>query len=78
MIGQDEVAFTISKALLKKGIFVPTAAYPAVPRNKARLRFNVISEHSHDQILRVLDCLAETLDEAEAGWDVSAPTVGSA
>lgn len=78
MIGQDEVAFMISKALLKKGIFVPTAAYPAVPKNKARLRFNVISEHSHDQILRVLDCLAETLDEAEAGWDVSAPTVGSA
>jgi 7-keto-8-aminopelargonate synthetase-like enzyme len=78
MIGQDEVAFMISKALLKKGIFVPTAAYPAVPKNKARLRFNVISEHSHDQILRVLDCLAETLDEAEAGWDVSAPMVGSA
>ena len=32
MIGRDDDAFVVSKLLLKKGIFVPTAAYPAVPR----------------------------------------------
>ena len=78
LIGKDEAAFMISKLLLKKGVFVPTAAYPAVPRNKARLRFNVISEHSHDQILDALDCLAETLDEVGEGWTVSTPKMGTA
>jgi 8-amino-7-oxononanoate synthase len=78
MIGRDEDAFMISKLLLKKGIFVPTAAYPAVPKNKARLRFNVISEHSRDQIRHVLDCLAETIHDFEADWGLSAPTIGSA
>jgi 8-amino-7-oxononanoate synthase len=78
LIGRDEEAFMISKLLLKKGVFVPTAAYPAVPKNKARLRFSVISEHSHDQIVHVLDCLAETVREFEADWDLCDATLGSA
>jgi 8-amino-7-oxononanoate synthase len=78
MIGRDEDAFMISKRLLKRGVFVPTAAYPAVPRNKARLRFSVISEHNRDQIRHVLDCLAETIREFEADWDLSDTTMGSA
>jgi len=85
MIGRDDDAFVVSKLLLKKGIFVPTAAYPAVPRNKARLRFSVISEHSRQQILRVLDCLEETMHEfretghdVAASWEASDATLGSA
>jgi 8-amino-7-oxononanoate synthase len=78
MIGRDEEAFMISKLLLKKGIFVPTAAYPAVPRNRARLRFSVISAHNHNQILRALDALAETIQEFEASWELSEATIGSA
>jgi 8-amino-7-oxononanoate synthase len=78
LIGKDEDAFVISNLMLKKGVFVPTAAYPAVPRNKARLRFNVISEHSRAQILEALDCLAETLHELGEGWSVSTSRMGTA
>jgi 8-amino-7-oxononanoate synthase len=63
MIGKDEDAFMISKILLKKGIFVPTAAFPAVPKNKARLRYNVISEHTAEQITTALDSLVEAKRE---------------
>ena len=37
--------------------------YPAVPRNSARLRFCVISEHKPEQIIHALDTLMETADE---------------
>jgi 8-amino-7-oxononanoate synthase len=78
MIGPEEDAFVISNLLLKRGVFVPVAAYPAVPRNKARLRFNVISEHRREQIVSVLDTLAETLEEFRADWDWSKDQRGSA
>lgn len=78
LIGKDEDAFMLSKLMLKKGVFVPTAAYPAVPKNKARLRFSVISEHSHAQIREALDCLAETLHELGEGWPSSTSRMGTA
>jgi 7-keto-8-aminopelargonate synthetase-like enzyme len=43
----------------RRGVFVPPAVYPAVPKNKARLRFCVISEHRPEQIERALDVLEE-------------------
>ncbi len=63
LIGGDNDAFRLSLELGKKGVFVPPAVYPAVPRNKARLRFCVISEHHPDQIRRALDLLVETAKE---------------
>jgi len=78
LIGMDEYAYIISKMLLRKGVFVPTASYPAVPKNKARLRFNVISEHTHEQIAKALDCLEETLQEVGARWQLGAAPQESA
>ena len=50
--------------LREKGVFVPPAVFPAVPRGKARLRFCVISEHKHAQITEALDKLTEAAAEA--------------
>ena len=63
LIGNDEDAFELSVALGKKGVFVPPAVYPAVPRNSARLRFCVVSDHKPEQIIYALDTLMETADE---------------
>jgi len=63
LIGRDEDAFALSTALQQKGVFVPPAVYPAVPRNKARLRFDVISEHKPEQISYALDTLVATAEE---------------
>ncbi len=65
MVGQDEDAFMLSTALGEKGVFVPPAVYPAVPKNKARLRFCVISEHKPEQIEHALDVLVETAAEMQ-------------
>lgn len=64
LVGKDEDAFLLSNMMRRKGVFVPPAVYPAVPKNKARLRFCVISEHQPEQIEEALDKLAECAREA--------------
>ena len=63
LVGRDEDAFALSMALLERGVFAPSAVYPAVPRGKARLRFCVISEHKPEQIVTALDTLQEVAAE---------------
>ena len=59
LIGRDENAVALSNELLLRGVSVPPALYPAVPKNKARLRFDVCSEHKKEQITYALDTLLE-------------------
>ena len=63
MVGLDEDAFLLSNKLRERGVFVPPAVYPAVPKNKARLRFCVISEHKPEQIITALDTLVDLARE---------------
>ncbi|NMD39080.1 MAG: aminotransferase class I/II-fold pyridoxal phosphate-dependent enzyme, partial [Christensenellaceae bacterium] len=58
LVGSDKNAFILSNAMSKNGIFVPPAVYPAVPKNKARLRFCVVSDHKPEQIKHALNTLA--------------------
>jgi len=50
MIGDEKKAMKASEELLKNGIFVPAARWPAVPLGHARLRVTVTSEHTREQI----------------------------
>ena len=63
LVGKDEDAWLLSNELKKRGVSVPPAMYPAVPKGKARLRFCVISEHKPEQIEQALDILEATARE---------------
>ena len=63
LVGKDEDAWLLSNELKKRGVSVPPAMYPAVPKGKARLRFCVISEHKPEQIEQALDILEVTARE---------------
>lgn len=63
LIGKDEDAVALSNEMNARGILVPPAVYPAVPKNKARLRFDVISEHKPEQIVFVLDTLMQAAED---------------
>ena len=63
LVGKDEDAWLLSNELKKRGVSVPPAMYPAVPKGKARLRFCVISEHKPEQIEKALDILESTARE---------------
>jgi 7-keto-8-aminopelargonate synthetase-like enzyme len=59
IVGSSIKAMTLSNALLRRRINVNPILYPAVPEDKARLRFFVTSCHSEDQIRYTLKALAE-------------------
>jgi len=59
LVGADADAVALSNEMENRGILVPPALYPAVPKNKARLRFDVISEHKPEQIIYALDTLVQ-------------------
>ncbi|MCL2277183.1 MAG: aminotransferase class I/II-fold pyridoxal phosphate-dependent enzyme [Treponema sp.] len=63
LVGSDADAFALSQALFEKGFFIPPAVYPAVPANKARLRFCLTSCHNKKQIDLALDTLKELADK---------------
>ena len=69
LVGKDEDAWLLSNELKKRGVSVPPAMYPAVPKGKARLRFCVISEHKPEQIEKALDILEATAQE----FDIELP-----
>jgi 7-keto-8-aminopelargonate synthetase-like enzyme len=60
LVGGDDDAFALSVELGDRGVFVPPAVYPAVPKGKARLRYCVTSGHKPEQIVRALDILVDT------------------
>ncbi|MCL2805279.1 MAG: aminotransferase class I/II-fold pyridoxal phosphate-dependent enzyme [Treponema sp.] len=63
LVGGDSDAFALSEALFENGIFVPPAVYPAVPVNKARLRFCLTSCHNKSQIDHALAKVKELADK---------------
>lgn len=63
MVGPDEQSFALSVKMLEKGVFVPPAVYPAVPKGKSRLRFCLCSKHEPWQMQKALDELESAARE---------------
>jgi 7-keto-8-aminopelargonate synthetase-like enzyme len=61
IVGSSVTALKLSNALLQRGINANPILYPAVPEDKARLRFFVTSCHSEEQIRYTVKTLAEEL-----------------
>jgi 7-keto-8-aminopelargonate synthetase-like enzyme len=61
LVGSSIKALQLSDALMRRGINVIPILFPAVPEDKARLRFFVTSCHSSEQIRFMVTVLAEEL-----------------
>jgi 8-amino-7-oxononanoate synthase len=59
IIGDSVKTLKLSNALLKRGVNVNPILYPAVPEEKARLRFFVTSCHTDEQIRYAVKVLVE-------------------
>ncbi len=62
IVGNSATALKLSNALLGRGINANPIIYPAVPEDKARLRFFVTSCHSEEQIRYTVKALTEELE----------------
>jgi 8-amino-7-oxononanoate synthase len=61
IVGSSVTALKLSNALLRRGINANPILYPAVPEDKARVRFFITSCHSEAQIRYAVKVLAEEL-----------------
>ena len=55
LIGDDKKCMRASEILMEKGILIPPARWPAVPKGMARLRVTVTCEHTKEQIDYLLE-----------------------
>jgi 8-amino-7-oxononanoate synthase len=62
VIGGNEETLAVAKALESRGILVPAIRPPTVPRGQARLRISLSAAHSHEDVLRLCEALAEIED----------------
>lgn len=63
VIGDPERALAFAQLLLKKHVFAPAIRPPTVPKDSSRIRLTVTSEHSQDQLNKVLHTLQQTGEE---------------
>lgn len=61
MVGSADNAIRISDELKSKGIWVVAIRPPTVPAGSARLRVTLTSEHEHEDIERLIECMAGLL-----------------
>jgi len=55
VVGDDMVAFTMTKMLQDEGVFANVAVTPAVPAGKALIRTSYMATHTDEQLDRVLE-----------------------
>jgi glycine C-acetyltransferase len=59
MLGEEERAVAVSKALYERGVFAPSIAYPIVPRGAARLRVMLSAMHEREHLDRALEAFQD-------------------
>ncbi|TDD84666.1 aminotransferase class I/II-fold pyridoxal phosphate-dependent enzyme [Actinomadura rubrisoli] len=62
IVGDWGRAMEVSSALLARGVNVMPIGYPAVPKDKCRLRFFVNADHREADLDRSLDLLVDAMD----------------
>jgi 8-amino-7-oxononanoate synthase len=72
MVGTDQRLREISRRVQKKGLYTGVVTYPAVSKNKTRLRLSVSSAHTKEQMDRCVRILKEVFQSME---DWKAPEI---
>ena len=68
MVGDDLKLREISRLLMEKGLYTGMVTYPAVSKNKTRLRLSVSAAHTKEQMDRCVAILKEVF-ESMKGWE---------
>ncbi len=65
IVKSPEQALDMSQALYQAGVYVPAIRPPTVPKHSSRLRLTVSSEHTQEQLEKVVTALQEAGKEME-------------
>jgi 7-keto-8-aminopelargonate synthetase-like enzyme len=65
MVNDDNRVFAVAEQLLAAGIYLNPIRYPAVKRNRSRLRVSVSAIHEVDDLVHAADRIADVLRRME-------------
>ncbi|HEX8619423.1 MAG TPA: aminotransferase class I/II-fold pyridoxal phosphate-dependent enzyme [Thermoanaerobaculia bacterium] len=65
MCGDETVAKWTARLLEERGLIANLVEYPAVPRERARFRFQIMASHSEEQIDRAVGVFVKCMEEAK-------------
>lgn len=65
LLGREDVARITSALIAERGVLTNLVEYPAVSNNNARLRMQVMSQHTADQCATAAGIIAQTWEEAK-------------
>lgn len=61
VIGDEKKALDVSEALFNSGFYISAIRYPTVARGKARLRVALMSSHTHEELQRAAELIADQI-----------------
>ena len=61
MVRDDRLVFRVAEEVLERGVYVNPVRYPAVGKNKSRLRISVTASHTPADLLEAADVIAGVL-----------------
>jgi glycine C-acetyltransferase len=61
--GSERNTLALNDYLQKTGLDTSIIQFPAVPKNEARIRMFITSEHTHEQLKRAADIIIAAADE---------------
>jgi len=59
IIGDEEKACRVHKYLLEKGIYTTSVIYPVVPKGAARIRIGITTDHTEEELEKLLGTLLQ-------------------
>ncbi|MBL4699771.1 MAG: aminotransferase class I/II-fold pyridoxal phosphate-dependent enzyme, partial [Phycisphaeraceae bacterium] len=65
MLGDATLANRMAELMLEKGVYVVGFSYPVVPLNKARIRVQVSSGHSQEDLMMAMDTFAQVKNQMQ-------------
>jgi 8-amino-7-oxononanoate synthase len=65
MVNDDDRVFEVTERLMAAGIYLNPVRYPAVKRNRSRLRVSVSAVHETEDLVHAAERIAEVLRELE-------------
>jgi glycine C-acetyltransferase len=61
--GSESKTLALNNYLQKTGLDTSIIQFPAVPKNEARIRMFITSEHTHEQLKRAADIVIEAAEK---------------
>ncbi len=66
IVGSNDEALALARALEEKGIYVPAIRPPTVPQGSARLRVSLSAAHTAPQVQQLIEALHDIVDEQKS------------